>query len=136
MESVPKGYPVNSANTVQNDAYTLFNLRLGYDYKPWNFSAYFEARNLTDTRYAAAVTVDDANSRFFLPGDGRAFYGGGQLAMEMSRQASWIGRRACILVTRQTAALCFVRRAGQPAHRLSRSITHHEVGAAYEPTRI
>ena len=37
MESVPKGYPVNSANTVQNDAYTLFNLRLGYDYKPWNF---------------------------------------------------------------------------------------------------
>ena len=76
MESVPKGYPVNSANTVQNDAYTLFNLRLGYDYKPWNFSAYFEARNLTDTRYAAAVTVDDANGRFFLPGDGRAFYGG------------------------------------------------------------
>jgi iron complex outermembrane receptor protein len=76
MESVPKGYPVNSANTVQNDAYTLFNLRLGYDYKPWNVSAYFEARNLTDTRYAAAVTVDDANGRFFLPGDGRAFYGG------------------------------------------------------------
>jgi iron complex outermembrane receptor protein len=73
---VPKGYPVNSANTVQNDPYTLLNLRLGYDYKPWNVSAYFEVRNLTDTRYAAAVTVDDANGRFFLPGDGRAFYGG------------------------------------------------------------
>ena len=31
---------------------------------------------MTDKRYAAAVTVDDANGRFFLPGDGRAFYGG------------------------------------------------------------
>ena len=76
MESAPAGYAVNSDNTAQTDPYTLFNLRLGYDYKPWNFSAFFEARNLTDKRYAAAVTVDDANGRFFLPGDGRAFYGG------------------------------------------------------------
>ena len=76
IESVPAGYAVNSDNTAQTDPYTLFNLRLGYDYKPWNLSAFFEARNLTDKRYAAAVTVDDANGRFFLPGDGRAFYGG------------------------------------------------------------
>jgi iron complex outermembrane recepter protein len=76
VESVPAGYAVNSDNTAQTDPYTLLNLRLGYDYKPWNVSAFFEARNLTDKRYAAAVTVDDANGRFFLPGDGRAFYGG------------------------------------------------------------
>jgi iron complex outermembrane receptor protein len=76
VESVPAGYAVNSANTAQTDPYTLINLRLGYDHKPWNVSAFFEARNLTDRRYAAAVTVDDANGRFFLPGDGRAFYGG------------------------------------------------------------
>jgi iron complex outermembrane receptor protein len=76
VESTPAGYAVNSANTAQTDAYTLFHLRLGYDYTPWKVSAFFEARNLTDTRYAAAVTVDDANGRFFLPGDGRAFYGG------------------------------------------------------------
>ncbi len=76
VESVPAGYPVNSDNSAQTDPYTLFSLRLGYDYKPWNVSAFFEARNMTDRRYAAAVTVDDANGRFFLPGDGRAFYGG------------------------------------------------------------
>ena len=76
VESAPMGYAVNSDNTARTDPYTLFNLRLGYDYKPWNFSAFFEARNMTDKRYAAAVTVDDANGRFFLPGDGRAFYGG------------------------------------------------------------
>ena len=37
---------------------------------------FFEARNLTDKDYAAAVVVDDANRRFFFPGDGRSFYGG------------------------------------------------------------
>jgi iron complex outermembrane receptor protein len=76
MESSPAGYAVNSDNTARTDPYTLLNLRLGYDYTPWNVSAFFEARNLTDRRYASAVTVDDANGRFFLPGDGRAFYGG------------------------------------------------------------
>jgi len=76
VESVPVGYTVNSANTAQTDPYTLFRLRLGYDYKPWELGVFFEARNVTNTRYAAAVTVDDANGRFFLPGDGQAFYGG------------------------------------------------------------
>jgi len=76
VESVPAGYAVNSANTAQTDPYTLFHLRLGYDYKPWELGVFFEARNVTNTRYAAAVTVDDANGRFLLPGDGRAFYGG------------------------------------------------------------
>ncbi|MBM3223090.1 MAG: TonB-dependent receptor, partial [Candidatus Tectomicrobia bacterium] len=76
VESVPAGYAVNSANSVQTDAYTLVSVRLGYEYKPWNVNTFFEARNLTDKRYAAAVTVDDANGRFFLPGDGRSFYGG------------------------------------------------------------
>ena len=34
--AVPTGYAVNSDNTARTDPYTLFNLRLGYDYKPWN----------------------------------------------------------------------------------------------------
>jgi iron complex outermembrane receptor protein len=75
VESVPAGYAVNSDNTTRTDPYALFNLRLGYDYKPWQLGVFFEARNLTDKHYASAVTVDDANGRFFLPGDGRAFYG-------------------------------------------------------------
>lgn len=75
VDSTPAGYPVNSANTAHTDAYTLVNLRLGYDYKPWQLGVAFEGRNLTDKRYVAAVSVDDGNGRFLQPGDGRAFYG-------------------------------------------------------------
>jgi iron complex outermembrane receptor protein len=76
LEWVPSSYFVDSANTARTEAYALFNIRLGYTYKPWNLSTFFEARNLADKQYISAVTVDDANGRFFAPGDGRGFYGG------------------------------------------------------------
>jgi iron complex outermembrane recepter protein len=76
VEIVPAGYFVNSENTARTSPYELYNISVGYDYKPWNLSVFFEARNLADTKYISAVTVDDANQRFFQPGDGRAFYGG------------------------------------------------------------
>ena len=76
IEWVPNSYPVNSANTARTEAYFLFNIGAGYTYKPWNLSAFFLAQNLTDKSYISAVTVDDPNGRFFLPGDGRSFYGG------------------------------------------------------------
>jgi len=76
VEVVPHGYYVNSENNARTQAYTLFNVKLGYDYKPWNLGVFFEARNLTDAVYASSVQVDAANRRFFEPGDGRAFYGG------------------------------------------------------------
>ena len=76
VEWVPTSYVVNSDNTARTEAYALFNIRLGYTYKPWNLSTFFEARNLADKQYISAVTVDDANGRFFAPGDGRGFYGG------------------------------------------------------------
>jgi iron complex outermembrane recepter protein len=76
VEWVPNNYPVNGANTARTEAYFLFNVGLGYTYKPWNLSTFFLAQNLTDKSYISAVTVDDANSRYFLPGDGRAYYGG------------------------------------------------------------
>jgi iron complex outermembrane recepter protein len=76
LEWVPSSYVVNSENTARTEAYALFNIRLGYTYKPWNVSAFFEARNLADQAYISAVTVDDANGRFFNPGEGRSFYGG------------------------------------------------------------
>jgi iron complex outermembrane receptor protein len=75
IEWVPNSYPVNSTNTARTEAYFLFNIGLGYTYKPWNLSATFMAQNLTNKSYISAVTVDDPNSRYFLPGDGRAFYG-------------------------------------------------------------
>jgi iron complex outermembrane receptor protein len=76
VEWVPNSYPVNSANTARTEAYFLFNVGLGYTYKPWNLGTFFLAQNLTNKSYISAVTVDDATGHFFLPGDGRSFYGG------------------------------------------------------------
>jgi iron complex outermembrane recepter protein len=76
VEWVPTGYFVNSENTVKTPSYVLGNVRIGYDHKPWNLSVYFEARNLADQQYVSSVVVDNANARYFEPGDGRAFYGG------------------------------------------------------------
>lgn len=78
LEVVPNGYFVNSTNTARTSPYELYGLRMGYDHRPWNLSVFFEGRNLADTRFVSAVSVDDANGRFFQPGDGRAFYGGVQ----------------------------------------------------------
>jgi len=75
LEIVPQGYFVNSPNTVRTEAYTLVNIRMWYEYRPWGLGVFFEARNLTDKTYASSVVVDDANQRFFEPGDGRAFHG-------------------------------------------------------------
>jgi iron complex outermembrane recepter protein len=76
LDIVPRGYFVNSENNARNHAYTLLNFRAGFEHKASGIGVFFEARNLTDKRYAAAVAVDDANRRFFFPGDGRSFYGG------------------------------------------------------------
>jgi iron complex outermembrane recepter protein len=78
VEVVPHGYYVNSENNARTQAYTLFNLRVGYDYKPWNLGVFFEARNLTDVTYSSSVQVDSSNRRFYEPGDARAYYGGVQ----------------------------------------------------------
>jgi len=76
MENVPKGYFVNSTNTNRTSPYALGNVSMGYDYKPWNLSVFFQAKNLANTQYISAVQVDDANGNYYFPGDGRAFYGG------------------------------------------------------------
>ncbi len=76
LDIVPQGYFVNSENNARNHAYTLLNVRAGFGHRPTGLGVFFEARNLTDQTYAAAVAVDDANRRFFFPGDGRSFYGG------------------------------------------------------------
>ena len=76
VEWVPQGYFVNSENRNRTSPYELVNVRLGYDYKPWHLSVFFEGRNLADVTYTSSVVVDNANGRFFEPGDGRAFYGG------------------------------------------------------------
>jgi iron complex outermembrane receptor protein len=76
FDIVPKGYFVNSQNDARNDPYTLVSFKAGFEHKPSGLGVFFEVRNLTDTGYSAAVATDDANRRFFFPGDGRSFYGG------------------------------------------------------------
>ncbi len=76
VEVTPVGYFVNSENTPRSDPYTLVNIRMGYNFTPWNLDFFFEARNLTDKDYLSSIIVDDANGRFIEPGDGRAFYAG------------------------------------------------------------
>ncbi len=74
-------YPVDHANTLFASSYTLLGFKTGYESKKHGFSVFFEARNLTDVHYAAAVDpIPDARTadpaQVFHPGDGRAFYGG------------------------------------------------------------
>jgi iron complex outermembrane recepter protein len=79
-------YPVDQQNTLYAGAYTLLGFKAGYAFN-WGkskISIFFEAKNLTDKNYAAAVDpIGDANPpsgytdpQVFHPGDGRSFYGG------------------------------------------------------------
>ncbi len=76
FENVPKRYFVNSTNTNGTSPYILFGMQLGYTYKPWNLSVYFQGTNLTDKSYISAVVTDDALGQSFYPGDGRGYYAG------------------------------------------------------------
>jgi iron complex outermembrane receptor protein len=78
VEWVPQAYYVDSANTTKTKAYGLLGLKAGYD-ADGPFSAYVEARNLTDKKYIASVSVTDranSTSRLYEPGAGRAVYAG------------------------------------------------------------
>jgi iron complex outermembrane receptor protein len=72
-------FAIDMANTFFNDSYVLFNVRLGYR-SPKGFDIFFDARNLTDEIFAATTGVirnaGGVDAAQFLPGDGRAFYGG------------------------------------------------------------
>jgi outer membrane receptor protein involved in Fe transport len=50
------------------------NLRAGFDRPRW--SVYFEAHNLTDRLYSAAVQVDSEARTFFEPANGRSAHVG------------------------------------------------------------
>ena len=76
-------YPVDQQNTMDAEPYVLLGFKTGYVFNigKSKVSAFVQATNLTDERYAAAVDpVPDAQNppdpQIFHPGDGRAFYGG------------------------------------------------------------
>ncbi len=72
--------PVDHANTFFADPYGLVGLKGGWRGRHWGL--FVEARNLGDKRYAATTgvvrTAAGADVAQFLPGDGRAIYGGVQ----------------------------------------------------------
>jgi iron complex outermembrane receptor protein len=79
VEYSPSRYPVDMANTLYADSYTVWGARVGQKIgSHWYW--FLEGRNLADQKYAATtgVTRDQAglDGAQFLPGDGRSFYAG------------------------------------------------------------
>ncbi|HEY5704007.1 MAG TPA: TonB-dependent receptor, partial [Terrimicrobiaceae bacterium] len=79
VEWVPIGYSVDSTATVFADPYALLGFKIGYRPRK-GFSVFFEAKNITNTNYAATTGVTANQTAFnqaqFFPGDGTSFYGG------------------------------------------------------------
>jgi len=76
VDAVPTPWAVNSANTTYAPSYVLLGMRVGYEIKRLHSKVFFEARNLTNATWVSAIQADDGNKQYFLPGDGRSFYGG------------------------------------------------------------
>lgn len=58
---------VNDLNTNTASAYTIFNIRAGFEQSlnNWIFKEYLRVENLTDKEYIGSVRINDANSRFY-----------------------------------------------------------------------
>ena len=78
VEWVPEAYYVDSANSLETEAYAIWGAKIGFD-NGGPITAYLEGRNLSDEAYIASsstATSADASSALFEPGTGRAIYGG------------------------------------------------------------
>jgi len=72
---VPDDTPVDNANTLFNEGYTVVDVRSSYAITEY-LSLFGEVSNIFDERYASATLIVDtatADQAAFLPGDGRAF---------------------------------------------------------------
>lgn len=79
LDRVPRGYPVDHANSVRAPGYAVAGLRIGGELDA-RWSWFVDMRNLADRRWIASTNViADArgrDGRNFLPGDGRSAYAG------------------------------------------------------------
>lgn len=81
VEWVPEAYYVDSANTLDTEAYAIWGAKIGFD-DGGPVTAYIEGRNLSDETYISSVSIAskaDATSALFEPGSGRAIYAGVQV---------------------------------------------------------
>jgi iron complex outermembrane recepter protein len=68
-------YPVNSTNTIENWAYQVVDLRLGFD-RRWNglrVRPFFSIDNLFNERYNSSAIVNSIGDRFFEPSPWREY---------------------------------------------------------------
>jgi iron complex outermembrane receptor protein len=82
-ERVISGYPVDFANTVFADTYTIWGAKIGLRRKTGT-SLWLEGKNLSDRIYVASTgIVNDALGRdanqIFNPGNGRSWFGGAEM---------------------------------------------------------
>jgi iron complex outermembrane receptor protein len=80
VEWVPSSYFVDSGNTQSNHGWATLGLRAEYAVPRLGLMAFAAGQNLTDTRYAASVQVDNGAGQSLEPADGRSFYVGFQWA--------------------------------------------------------
>lgn len=74
----PDQTPIDNLDTLSTRTYATLDLRARYLVKP-GFGLFLEGRNVTDETYAASTLVVDQarpDQAAFIPGDGRAIYGG------------------------------------------------------------
>jgi iron complex outermembrane recepter protein len=69
---------VTNINDEENNAYTVANLRLGYEYlwESWLFAPFFGVQNLFDEKYNSNVRINAIGGRFFEPAPALNMYGG------------------------------------------------------------
>lgn len=71
--------PLNHANSVFSEAYSLLDVRMGYALpvgQKFMIDLYFGIENLQDTQYSSFFRLNANNDRYFNPQAGRTFYGG------------------------------------------------------------
>jgi iron complex outermembrane receptor protein len=76
--------PINDANSLYSDAYTILNLKLTYDtqlFKTLDFRLNFGINNVLDSQYASAILINatgfnNSEPRYYYPGNPRNYYGG------------------------------------------------------------
>jgi len=66
---------VNDANSESAAAYTIWNVRAGFEQRTrnWRFTEFVRIDNATDRRYIGSVIVAEANGRFYEPAPERTF---------------------------------------------------------------
>ncbi|HWI13474.1 MAG TPA: TonB-dependent receptor, partial [Burkholderiales bacterium] len=66
---------VDDRNSEAADAYTIANLRAGFEQrgKAWRLTEFVRVDNVTDRRYVGSVIVADTNRRFYEPAPGRNY---------------------------------------------------------------